>query len=283
MGVWFVLSCMVAACQKQYDHGGKTPLAGVDGYFLYREDLAGVQPAALSGDDSVLFAENYIRNWVEDILLYEKASRNIPDNEKIDRLTEQYRRALIIHSYQQNLMEQQLSEQLTEEEIKDFYDRNRNLFVLEKPLIKGLFIKVPLKEAGVNSVRMWYRKNTPENVEKIEKFSLRGAVDYLYFYDRWMSASEIVDRIPLTVSEPERYLAQHRHIEVKDEQCWYFLNVEDYLDAGQEKPLDFARTEIKEILTNLKQVDFMQKVKADLYRKASDRNRITYYYLNADE
>jgi hypothetical protein len=283
VGVLFSMLCLLASCQKNHEHSGKMPLVEVDGHFLYQEDLAQAQPSGLSKDDSVLFAENYIRNWVEDILLYEKASRNIPDNEKIDQLVEHYRRALIMHSYQQNLIEQRLSKQITEEEIKDFYEKNKNLFLLDKPLIKGLFIKVPLTEKGVSNVRVWYKKNTPENVEKLEKFSLKGAVDYSYFYDRWMSASDVIDKIPLAVPEPENYLDKHRQIEVKDEHFWYFLNVEEYLGAGQEKPLDFAHTEIKEILMNLKQVDFMRKVKADLYKNASDKNEITYYYLNTDE
>ncbi len=283
ISVLLFLLCLFSACQKHYEHNGKHPLVEVGGHFLYQEDLAAAQPVGLLKDDSVLFAENYIRNWVEDILLYEKASRNIPDNDKIDQLVEHYRRALIMHSYQQNLIEQKLSGQITEEDIKDFYEKNKNLFVLDEPLIKGLFIKVPLKEPGVNNVRTWYKKNTPENIEKLEKFSLKGAVDYSYFYDRWVSVSDMIDKIPLTVSEPKNYLDKHRQIEVKDDNYWYFLNVEEYLGAGQEKPLDFARTEIKEILMNLKQVDFMRKVKADLYKNTSDKNEIIYYYLNKDE
>ncbi len=282
-GVLFFLLCLLSGCQEKVEHYGKTPLVEAGGHFLYQEDLLAVQPVGLSKDDSVLFAENYIRNWVEDMLLYEQADRNIPDNDKVERLVEHYRKALIMHSYQQNLIEQKLSKLITEEEIADFYAQNKHLFMLEKPLIKGLFIKVPLKEAGVNNVRMWVKKNTPTNIDKLEKFSLRGAVDYIYFYDRWMNASDIIDKIPLDVAAPERYLETHRQLEVKDDSFWYLLNIEEFLGAGKEKPLEFARTEIKEMLMNLKQVDFMRNVKADLYRKASDKNEITYYYLNEDE
>lgn len=72
----------------------------LDGNFLYREDLQSVLPAGLSKDDSLLFAEHYIRNWVEDILLYDKAQSNIPNNGEIDKLVENYRKALIMHTYQ---------------------------------------------------------------------------------------------------------------------------------------------------------------------------------------
>ena len=98
-GLLIFLLC--AACSEQHDHKGRTPLVELDGNFLYREDLQSVLPAGLSKDDSLLFAEHYIRNWVEDILLYDKAQSNIPNNGEIDKLVENYRKALIMHTYQQ--------------------------------------------------------------------------------------------------------------------------------------------------------------------------------------
>ena len=69
-GLLIFLLC--AACSEQHDHKGRTPLVELDGNFLYREDLQSVLPAGLSKDDSLLFAEHYIRNWVEDILRSEE-------------------------------------------------------------------------------------------------------------------------------------------------------------------------------------------------------------------
>ena len=96
-GLLIFLLC--AACSEQHDHKGRTPLVELDGNFLYREDLQSVLPAGLSKDDSLLFAEHYIRNWVEDILLYDKAQSNIPNNGEIDKLVENYRKALIMHMW----------------------------------------------------------------------------------------------------------------------------------------------------------------------------------------
>ena len=109
-GLLIFLLC--AACSERHDHKGRTPLVELDGNFLYREDLQSVLPAGLSKDDSLLFAEHYIRNWVEDILLYDKAQSNIPNNGEIDKLVENYRKALIMHTYQQALIHQRLSEEI---------------------------------------------------------------------------------------------------------------------------------------------------------------------------
>lgn len=276
-GVLLLLLCFFTACSEKRDHKGKTLLVEVSGEFLYKEDLQSVLPAGLSPDDSLLFAEHYIKDWVEGVLLYEKAESNIPDNDKINELVENYRKALVVHTYQQKLLDQQLSEKITEEEMRAYYEANKNLFIVDKPLIKGLFIKVPLKAPGINNVRKWYKKNTPENVEHLEKYSFQNAVGYDYFYDRWLLATDVIDKIPLVVANPESYLEQNRQVEIQDSVYYYFLNVDDYLKSGEQEPYEFAKREIKDMLVNLKRVSFMKEVKEDLFKNASDRKKIIYY------
>ena len=269
--------CFFTACGEKHDHKGKTPLVEISGEFLYKEDLQSVLPADLSKDDSLLFAEHYIKNWAEGVLLYQKAESNIPDDDEVNTLVENYRKALIVHTYQQKLIEQRLSEEITEEEMKTYYENNKNLYVVDRSLVKGLFVKVPLKASGVNKVRNWYKKNTPENVEHLEKYSLQNAVGYDYIYDKWIPVSDIIDKIPLDVSDPEAYLEQNRHIEVKDSAYYYFLNVEDLLKPGEQEPYEFAKKEIKDMLINLKRVSFIGTVKEDLYKKALKAKKIIYY------
>ena len=99
---------VMSGCSGSFNHQGKTPLVEVGDAFLYKEDLDAALPVGIHDKDSVRFAEDYIRNWVEDVLLYGKAEGNIPDNEKIDQQVAAYRRALIMHTYQEELVRQKL-------------------------------------------------------------------------------------------------------------------------------------------------------------------------------
>ena len=271
-----LLGC--GACKEQRDHKGKTPLVEVDGNFLYKEDLMSVLPVGLSKDDSILFTEHYIRSWAEEILLYEKAANNIPDNVDVDKLVENYRKALIMHTYQQELINQKLSNDISEQEIAEYYGKNKELFKLETPLIKGLFIKVPLTAPQLNNVRRWYKSDKQDAVESLEKYSLQNAVKYEYFYDKWVSVTDVLDMIPLKVEAPEEYVDKHRQVELKDTAYYYFLNVSDYRGAGEEKPYEFARSEVKDLLVNQKRVNFMEQVKNDLYQQAVNKKKIIYNY-----
>ena len=48
---------------------------------------------------------------------------------------------------------------------------------MESPLIKGLFIKVPLTAPQLNNVRRWYKTEKQDAVESLEKYSLQNAVN----------------------------------------------------------------------------------------------------------
>ena len=282
-----IMACLavaLAGCGKQHDHKGKKPLVEVAGKFLYQEDLLTALPLNLSAEDSVLFAENYIRNWVEDVLLFDKAENNVRDGEKVKALVENYRKSLLMHAYQEELIKQQLQEEITQTEIQEFYDNNKDLFVLDNPVLKGLFIKVPLQSAGLADVRRWYKRNTDEAIENLEKYSLRHAVTYDYFYDCWRPLEEIGAMMPQKEWESAKNgLRKASDVELKDTAFHYFLHVEEFQGKGEQRPLDFAQEEIKEILINLKRVDFINRVKEDLYRQAAEKNKINYLYLDTDE
>lgn len=269
---------VMSGCSGSFNHQGKTPLVEVGDAFLYKEDLDAALPVGIHDKDSVRFAEDYIRNWVEDVLLYGKAEGNIPDNEKIDQQVAAYRRALIMHTYQEELVRQKLGTEVSEEEIEAYYEAHAAQFRAEQPYIQGLFMKVPVQTRNLNRVRNWYKRNTQDAIDALEKFSIAHAVSYEYFYDRWRPVSEFALKMPLEALETDLdYLKRNKNVEVRDTVYCYFLHVEQFLPKGDPLPLEYAKNEIKEMIINLKRVAFINQMKNDLYREASENNDIIYY------
>ena len=66
--------------------------------------------------------------------------------------------------------------------------------------------------------------------------------------------------------------------EYEEEKFCYFL-----YDSEKGEFNEKSQEEIKEILINMKRVEFIDRVKKDLYHQASGKNEIIYYYLNSDE
>ena len=269
---------LLAGCTPSVDHKGKTPLVEVAGNFLYKEDLQAIMPIGLSQKDSTAFADEYIRNWAEDELLYQKAEGNIPDNVKIDERVAAFRKALVMHMYEEELVNQELGITVSDEEVEAYYRQNSGMFRAGQPYIQGLFMKVPLTASQLSKVRGWYKRNTQDAIDNLSKYGIGNAVSYEYFYDRWIPLSDIAVKLPLKALDTDRdYLNRNRNVEVRDTAFCYFLHVENFLPEGEQLPLEYARSEIKEILINLKRVDFINRMKQDLYKEASEDNDIVYY------
>lgn len=257
-------------------------LVSIDGHKLSKSDVAKVMPANLSPADSARFVNTYVKNWIGKTLLFEKAKKNVPDMEQIDELVEQYRRQLIIFEYQKQLVHEKLESEISENDLKAYYDSHMQDFKLKKSLIKGLFLKVPEGAPQLDQIRRWYKKKDSESIEQIEKYSLRNAVGYEYFYDKWVSFHDIMDNIPYTINNEDTFLKDNKTLEVQDNGFWYFLNISEYLPAGADEPFDFAKTQIHKILINERKLDFIRSIENELYQKARDNSEIVFFQWNKD-
>lgn len=269
-----MIMVMCISCKKEYDHHGRTPLVELNGRFLYYDEIQSVLPLSLSASDSVAFVEQYKLNWMKELLLMDKATHNIPNNAEIDRLVENYRKSLILHTYQQELINQNLANEVTEEEMLAYFEEHQTLFKAERPLLKGLFIKVPLSAPQLTQLRRWYKDTARVAVENLEKYGLQHAVKYEYFYDKWVSIAEILDWVPYDEEELTDYLTKRQYLELKDTTFYYFLNVTDYRPVGAQEPFEFAQSQVKDILLNMRRMDYIEQVKNELYEEALEENKI---------
>ena len=271
----FVL--LASGCTETVDHKGKTPLVQVGDNYLYMEDVMAVTPPGISEKDSAEMADRYIKNWIYDMLLYAKAEGNIPDDAGINELVNSYRRELITHTYIEQIVSQEVENLIPDSEVEEYYNENKDAFLAVEPYIKGLYIKVPKTASGISQVRQWYKDGSERSVDKIEKYCLRNAVDYEYFYDRWRSVNDFFLRLPTDADKEKNNIGKNKNIELSDSAFYYFLHIEDYLGKGEILPLEYAGKDIREIIMNNKRVEFITKMKKDLYDEACDNNDIKYF------
>lgn len=276
--VFILLISFFVSCTSYYDHKGKTPLVEVEGKFLYKEDLEPIVKQTTNSDDSLLLAEQFIRTWIEDELLYEQADRNVPNMKSIEQLVENYRKTLIVHAYKQELISQRLSKNISDKEVETYYEEHKELFVLEQPVVQGLFMKVPQSASGVKNIRKWYKQQDSTAIDHMEKYTLHNAVKYEYFYNKWIPAGTILDMLPRNALSLNQLVEKPGNVELQDSAYFYFLNISDIRQVGEEEPLEYARQKIKDVLVNYKQVDFIKQVKNDLYQEAVKKNKIKYNY-----
>ncbi len=275
----FVCIVVLAACSSESDlsQNGKDALVGVKGRVLSEQEVWDAMPKGFTSADSVQFVDNYVKSWVGKELLYDQALRNVPDLQEIDKLVEQYRKQLIIFEYQKQLISERLEQQISETEMENFYEMYADKFKLNSAIIKGLFLKVPEDAPQIEDLKKWCRTTDAQSIENIEKYSLKNAIIYEYFIDKWVSFADVMDNIPYAITDQTAFLRNNKVLEVNDNGYWYLLKISDYMAKGSLEPFDFAKTQILEILINRKKLTFFKDIEQDMYEDALRRKQIQFY------
>jgi len=273
--VFFLLT--VVACKKGFNVKSSDAVVKVGNKVLYKSDLEENIPDGLSKEDSIIAAEHFIHSWINDILLYNLATKNLNDKENIDRLVEDYRKSLLIYQYEEQLVNEKLSNEIDEQTLFDYYNKNKDKLLLERPLVKGLFLKVPVTAPQLDEIRTWYKSATSTSRENLEKYCLNNTATFNYFVDKWMDFSDVINNFPKSMVDSIDFKIQKKTIEKQDDNFYYFLNITDFLLAGDNTPYEFAKPTIREILVNQRKIEFLRKTEDNLYQRAIDKGEVQFF------
>lgn len=274
-GIFFLplISCTDKAPRSKGD-----ALVSVGQHTLTAFEVKKLIPKTLSSQDSLMMAESYVKKWVKNALIYDLANKHLEnEKEEIDRLVDAYRQSLMSHKYEEKLVEERLSAEISDKEISDYYEANKESFLLEEDIVKGLFLKVPSDAPGLSDLKKWCNSGGDELIEKIEKYSLQNAVIYDYFYDRWMSGEEIAENMPVKKSEFNRMLKTDKLIDVSDSAYCYLLKVKEVEFKGNRAPFDYASAQIKEILLSQRKSEFLRSFEEEIYNEAIRKGNVKFH------
>lgn len=276
--IFITFVSLLCACKGPQIMDDTDVLVRVKDRALRRTDVTSLIPRGASPADSLLLAESFVKKWVKDALVFDLALRNLGnEKDEVDKLVEEYRHSLIRYRYQEQLVKDKLSANIPENDKLNYYEENQQKFVLDKSLIKGLFLKIPVDAPGLSDVKGWYKSTSESALEKIEKYSVQNATIYEYFYDKWVDFDEVMDNIPVHIANSNDFLKGNKFVEAADSSFCYLLNIKEYLPVGSVAPYDYANSQIVDMLVNQRKVEFLKNFEDELYNDAIKSRNVQFY------
>ena len=119
-----VLVFLLVACSPQLPRNeDEEILARAYRTYLYKSELVDVVPEGTSVKDSILLVKNYINKWIQQQLILRKAESNLSDQQKDFRVQlKNYRNSLITYQYETQLIQQNINNIVTDNEIEEYYE-----------------------------------------------------------------------------------------------------------------------------------------------------------------
>ncbi len=270
---------MLTACNLLTDHQS-IPIAKVGDKVLTMEELSKDMPNYLDQADSTLWADDYIKKWVERQLLLLKAEENLSDQMKdVSKELEEYRNSLIVFRYKNELVKQKMDTTVKDADIENYFAQHRESFILNRNIVKAVYIKVPVEVSNPENIKDLCANDDPEKLAKLNEYCLSYAKSYDRFNDQWVAADIALKNMPMKITDQDKLIQRNRFIESSDANYYYIVCIRDYRLAGQVSPVEYVRNDIKNLILSKQKIEFLKQIEKDVYKEGIDKNKVKLYKI----
>lgn len=282
LSVLMTLLCGCQALEKKQQVGA---VAELNGQYLYRSTLDSLT-LGLNSEDSLRVVQLYIRQWAQDILLYDNSTART--HREIEQMVSEYRRTLYAQAYEDRLVERRMPKSIPDSAVQTIYDRMPDRFILDESIVKGVLLVVPNDAPNLSKVKQWLLKIGTERQEKknskatnvlddIEKYVYQNASGYELFTDQWTTVTALTRQMPVERADLETKLKYGNRIEISDSTQTFILQVTEKHMRGEKMPVEYARPQIEKIILNARRVEFLRKERERLYNDAVQEKKIKFF------
>jgi hypothetical protein len=270
----FVAGILFFGCdliqRKKDDAADRKPVARVLDKYLYPEELEGIASPDLSREDSAARINAYVNSWIRKQLLISEARKNININEaEVERKVLEYRYSLIGYEYQNFYIQKYLADTISETEIQQYYNAHQDNFILKKNIVRATYIKVPKGAPRTDRIKEWIYATKPKEKEELKSYCLSFSSAYRLSDSTWVEFDKLAFNSPLAgIPNKIAFLQFTPYHETKDNDFLYYLKVDEYKIEDQVSPIEFVRSDIKNIILNKRKVELARKLEDEVYDKA---------------
>ena len=277
--VVLLLSVVLPACKNFSEQSGSNRLlATVYNRSLYLSDMEGMFPEGATHQDSQLVVNAYVDRWVRDNIIMIEAERNVPKDLNIDELLKKYRESLILSTYEEQLTKIGLDTAISDAELTAFYEKNKEQYQLEMPIVRGYFIKLPKQTPQSDSLQKWWNNSkSGDNLKKMQDYSRKNARSYILEDSVWTRAEEIVKMLPKGTLTSENIDAG-KELTMKDDDFQYYFRALGVMNKTEIAPLSFIKEQASKYILHQRKIQIIEKKKQEMYDLEMKKNNIKIYF-----
>jgi hypothetical protein len=263
-GVVIGLSWLLCCCGKP--EAKPHAIAGVNDDYLYAEEIKDLVPEGTSKEDSIAIVRSYIDRWASQKLLISAAEVNLNATKKaeFDQLISQYKVDLYTKAYLDELVKRSVDTAVTNEELKAYYDQNKENFKTNGTLVRLRYINLPKdnpKYETIKSKFFDFRKSDKKFWDtyalQLKSFAMNDSV--------WVEMSQIYSKLPfINPDNRDDYIVSGKSIQKQDSLDMYLVKIRNVIDKNQIAPFEFLKPTLKEVIINKRKLELIKKFEKEI-------------------
>lgn len=287
IGIAFLM--LLGGCDYFQKNSKEVVVAECYGKYLYESDLIGIVPENTPIMDSIQRVSNFIDSWIKRQVLVHQAETNL-NKEELDlkKQLEEYRNSMVIYAYESQLINQKLDTIVSEDEIADYYEQNKEDFQLRSTMVRVAYVILNEDCKQKADFKKLLSDSDTLLLQNIDILATYYAVKSHVDVDKWMRLDELTNIIPIEIFNAESFLKKKKFVNFDMNDYTYMVRFVDYLLEESTSPLEMVSDNIKSVILAQRKEALLEKMKAALYEKARKERAFEVYVgsptlYNADQ
>ena len=247
-------------------------------YKLTRSQVEAVIPDGTSQEDSLNLALQYINSWATELLFSQVASEQLTKGEQdVSSELEDYKRSLLKYRYEQRYLNERLDTVVSRNQIEQYYETHKALFVLERPIVKSRFLDIMQESPNLEILKKKMSSKDYEELSQADSLAYSSALKYEDRSDRWIDMVSFARDFGTDYGTLLARRDKDGFIELKGDGDVKIGYICELLPAGQPAPLEYCEDRIKEIIISNRRRDLLMALEQDLLSDALSKKNFVIY------
>jgi len=278
----FVLLATMVSCRELPDYlVSSNTLARVGRNQLTATEVKQAIPSNLKGEDSVAFAKHYIDKWLVRQLKIEEADELFSNSvNDIEKMVEDYRQTLLTSKVDQHYVDKLMSNELTDEDIANYYNTHKLDFTLDRTLVKGRILRFDGSYRQSKRLKEQMRKAaaSPTDAKTFSDVCEKNGFVLTDYRSEWISFSDFLANLPTTLAQDYDPLLDKMDIqEMEANDIRYYFDFTSVCRKGNVAPLEVVKENIRRILLTQRRSEIIKTHEEQIVKQAKDEGHARIY------
>ncbi len=281
MQKWLVFclgGLLMIGCSNLKQKKEEQKIARVGNHYLYIDEIQELGLSAEDPTDSIKIVEAYINNWIrkEAYLQHAKEQLSTEQQRNITDKLDDYQTSLYISEYEKRMLQSKLDTSFTEDEIKLYYDNHKEDYNLQEPIYRVLILKKDQPFSEVNQISSWIHDYLEQgNDAQLSEYCLYNTISCYLDSQNWLTDKELVETFQMKSEYVSRRV--NEYIQLNSDDGYYYLYKIIEKQTNGIYPLSMVEPEIKNILLKIREREFVEALRNEIFNQKKSENQIETY------
>jgi hypothetical protein len=203
---------------------------------------------------------------------------NESEQESFNKLVTQYKNDLFTKAYIEALIKRKIDTTVTDDEAKEYYTENMEVFKLNEELIKFRYVHVDENMIDFKNIEQKFKRFDEDDKKELDSISIQFK-SYSLNDSIWIKVNQVINKIPVINAENKNELLKKSNfVQLKDSLGVYLMQINDVLLRNETAPLEYVKPTIDQIVINKRKLELIKELEKDITKDAIKNKQFEIYY-----